>query len=228
MRLDEITPVAQDYLKVIWAATEWGEPPLTTKALASRMGTTAPNVTETVKRLATQGLLDYRPYRPVTLTEKGRGYAVAMVRRHRLLESFLVTTLGYAWDEVHAEAERLEHATSDAFIQRIDDALGHPSHDPHGDPIPSATGEDVAAHPDAVRLDAAGPGAHRVIRVSDADPRRLIRFEADGIVPGAVVELDTERPLRLRATTGGTVDLDDTDAAAVWVLPLPDGSDPKS
>ena len=87
MSLDEITPVAQDYLKAIWSATEWGDAPLSTNSLAARMGTTAPNVTETVKRLAAQGLVEYQPYKPVTLTGKGREHAIAMVRRHRLLES---------------------------------------------------------------------------------------------------------------------------------------------
>ena len=153
MSLDEITPVAQDYLKAIWSATEWGDAPLSTKSLAARMGTTAPNVTETVKRLAAQGLVEYQPYKPVTLTGKGCEHAIAMVRRHRLLESFLAASLGYSWDEVHAEAERLEHAASDELIERIDQMLGHPTHDPHGDPIPTPVGQrERPAH--AVRLDA--------------------------------------------------------------------------
>lgn len=105
--VDALTPVAQDYLKVIWAATEWGEPPITTKGLATRFGTTQANVSETVRRLEAQGLVAYEPYRPVVLTELGVRLAMAMVRRHRLIECFLATTLGYGWDEVHDEAERL-------------------------------------------------------------------------------------------------------------------------
>lgn len=89
MDLSEITPVTQDYLKAIWSAIEWGEPPITTTALAHRFGTSAPNVSDTIKRLAAQGLVDHQPYRPVTLTSTGREYAVAMVRRHRLLESLV-------------------------------------------------------------------------------------------------------------------------------------------
>ena len=188
MSLDEITPVAQDYLKAIWSATEWGDAPLSTNSLAARMGTTAPNVTETVKRLAAQGLVEYQPYKPVTLTGKGCEHAIAMVRRHRLLESFLAASLGYSWDEVHAEAERLEHAASDELIERIDQMLGRPTRDPHGDPIPTPVGQrERPAH--AVRLDAAEPGFYRVLRISDADPQRLIRFQQAGLVPGTVVEV---------------------------------------
>ena len=124
MDVDTITPVAQDYLKAIWTATEWGGAPITTGALASRFGTSAANVTDTVRRLAAQGLVEYTPYRPVQLTEDGAAYAVAMVRRHRLIETFLVTALGYGWDEVHTEAERLEHAVSDTLVERID-AFAH-------------------------------------------------------------------------------------------------------
>ncbi|QCU79119.1 metal-dependent transcriptional regulator [Citricoccus sp. SGAir0253] len=184
----DLTPVAQDYLKVIWSATEWGDPPITTSELAARFGTSAPNVTDTVKRLAAQGLVDYRPYRPVALTPRGRDYAVAMVRRHRLLEAFLVATLGYSWEEVHDEAERLEHAASDALVQRIDAVLGHPDRDPHGDPIPSADGR-VHRPEGVLRLGAAAPGTYEVLRLSDADPGRLERFRRHRLTPGAVVEV---------------------------------------
>ena len=122
--VDELTAVAQDYLKVIWSATEWGDPPITTKGLAARLGTTQANVSETVKRLAAQGLVTYESYRPVRLTARGERLAVAMVRRHRLIEAFLVGVLDYRWDEVHDEAEALEHAASDTLIDRIDALLG--------------------------------------------------------------------------------------------------------
>ena len=108
MEIDDITPVAQDYVKAIWNAVEWGEPPITTKALAARFDTSAPNVSETLRRLDRQGLLTYAPYKPVALTEEGTRLALVMVRRHRLLETFLVKTLGYTWDEVHDDAELLE------------------------------------------------------------------------------------------------------------------------
>jgi len=218
MSLDEITPVAQDYLKAIWSATEWGDAPLSTKSLAARMGTTAPNVTETVKRLAAQGLVEYQPYKPVTLTGKGCEHAIAMVRRHRLLESFLAASLGYSWDEVHAEAERLEHAASDELIERIDQMLGRPTRDPHGDPIPTPEGQRAQpAH--AVRLDVAEPGFYRVLRISDADPQRLVRFQQAGLVPGTVVEVTEAGHSRLRVVAVGPVELIETDAAAIWLVP---------
>lgn len=225
MDLDAITPVAQDYLKVIWSATEWGEPPITTKALAVRMGTTAPNVSDTLKRLAGQGLIEHRPYKPVTLTTEGSAYAVAMVRRHRLLETFLVTVLGYRWEEVHDEAERLEHAASEAMIDRIDALLGHPVADPHGDPIPTAAGH--INHPRGVaRLSHATPGAFAVARISDADPARLARFREVGLVPGHPLEVTGRYPDG--SVTGlfdphqGPVNLGPEETAAIWVTPLTD------
>ncbi len=183
--LDELTTVAQDYLKVIWSATEWGDPPITTKGLAARLGTTQANVSETVKRLAAQGLVTYESYRPVRLTARGERLAVAMVRRHRLIEAFLVGVLDYRWDEVHDEAEALEHAASDTLIDRIDALLGHPAADPHGDPIPAADG--TLRHRPAVRLTRI-VGPRRVVRVSDADPDVLARCRALGVVPDAVVD----------------------------------------
>jgi DtxR family Mn-dependent transcriptional regulator len=219
--LSEITPVAQDYLKVIWSATEWGDPPITSKALAQRMRTTAPNVTETLRRLAAHGLVEYQPYRPVVLTPLGRGYAIAMVRRHRLLETFLVTTMGYRWEEVHDEAERLEHAASDTLIERIDDQLGHPAVDPHGDPIPDAAGT-LRPPAGATRLADAPRGEYTVVRVSDADAELLVRLGNHGVVPGATISVQdpaghqreiqlSDRHLEL------AVRLADEDMQAVWV-----------
>lgn len=204
--VDTLTPVAQDYLKVVWAATEWGEPPITTKGLAARFGTTQANVSDTVRRLAAQGLVVYEPYRPVALTERGVRLAMAMVRRHRLIECFLAQVLGYGWDEVHDEAERLEHAVSDDFLVRIDVLLGRPRFDPHGDPIPGPDGTLPAAAP-AVLLPQAEPGRYLVARVSDADPELLGRLRSRGLVPGAVI--DTAR-----------LDPADPDLAAVRVRPM--------
>ena len=223
MDLSEITPVAQDYLKAIWSATEWGDPPITTTGLAQRMGTTGPSVTDTVKRLAAQGLVEYRPYKPVALTTRGEQYAIAMVRRHRLLETFLVTTLGYPWEEVHDEAERLEHAASEVMIERIDAQLGHPTADPHGDPIPTAQGR-VRRPLNTTRLTNARPGRYEIVRLSDADPERLTRFRGCGLVPGGAFRVIAQE-------TGGTtgvpgdhhtaIDLAPTEAEAIWVTPIP-------
>jgi DtxR family Mn-dependent transcriptional regulator len=222
MDLSEITPVAQDYLKAIWSATEWGDPPITTKGLAERMGTTAPSVTDTVKRLAAQGLVEHQPYRPVTLTALGEQYAVAMVRRHRLLETFLVTTLGYAWEEVHEEAERLEHAASEAMIERIDATLGHPTADPHGDPIPTADG-DVRHPPGTTRLTEAVPGEYRSIRVSDADPGLLTRLRAQDIAPGTALTVtghdDDGATTALLPGAPRPVVIPAEDSRAIWVRP---------
>jgi DtxR family Mn-dependent transcriptional regulator len=218
--IDSITPVAQDYVKAIWAATEWGDPPITTKALATRFGTTAANVTDTMKRLAAQGLVDYEPYRPVVLTETGARFAVAMVRRHRLLETFLVTTLDYGWDEVHDEAERLEHAATEHLIERIDALLGHPATDPHGDPIPDAAGR-AEAPAGAVRLASAGAGRHVVRRVSDADPATLAGAADLGIVPGSVIAVAQDPAGLLLETAGGPRRVAPDIAGATWITPAP-------
>lgn len=184
--VEELTAVAQDYLKVIWTATEWGGAPISTTALAARLGTSAPNVSDTLRRLAGQGLLEYQPYRPVRLTGAGEALALAMVRRHRLLETFLAQVLGYQWHEVHDEAERLEHAVSPGFVDRIDEFLGRPERDPHGDPIPSADGTMAVAL--GRPLTTMPPGSYQVVRVSDADPVVLAGLDRLGVSPGSVID----------------------------------------
>lgn len=220
-----LTPVAQDYLKVIWSATEWGDAPITTSALAARFGTSAPNVTDTVKRLAAQGLVEHRPYKPVELTPAGHEYAVAMVRRHRLLETFLVEMLGYSWAQVHDEAERLEHAASQMLIERIDELLEHPRQDPHGDPIPTPDGRTHVPEGTLLLADAA-PGEYRIVRISDADPDRLHTLELHGVLPGRVVSVrDQGRGIEVLDDEGDPLPLADDDLAAVRVGALvPGGS----
>jgi DtxR family Mn-dependent transcriptional regulator len=165
----DLTAIAQDYLKVVWTAQEWTDEPVTTKRVAERMGVGASTVSEQVRRLTAQGLLEHARYGAIELSEAGRRHALAMVRRHRLIETFLVETLGYGWDEVHDEAEVLEHAVSDVMVGRIDALLGHPERDPHGDPIPRVDG--TIDRPGAVSLVALGVGDRgRVSRISDADP----------------------------------------------------------
>jgi DtxR family Mn-dependent transcriptional regulator len=222
MSVSSLTNTAQDYLKVIWAANEWESAPVTVTALAARIGVRAATVSDGLRRLTEQGLVVHEPYGAVTLTEQGRLHAVAMVRRHRLIETFLVETLGYPWDEVHDEAEVLEHAVSDTLVDRIDAVLGHPVRDPHGDPIPTADGDPRT--PDAQRLVGAEPNVQqRVVRISDADPavlrylaERGIRLDARATVLEArpfagdiVVSIDDARPV-----TVGVVA-----AQAVWVMP---------
>ena len=208
------------HLKVIWAALEWGGAPITIKGLAERFGTTPAAASSTVKRLVGQGLLVHEPYGPILLTAAGERQAVMMVRRHRLIETFLVEQLGYSWDEVHDEAENLEHAASDLMIDRIDTLLGHPTVDPHGDPIPSQSG--VVIYPAGPRrMFEALPGEHRVTRISDDSSDLLSRLDATGIGRGVVLTVVSqdstgtvvrlgERELVLTAEAGRSIILVDS------------------
>ena len=158
-------------------------------------------VTQLFKSLAEQGYVDHTPYRGVELTEKGARVAAELVRHHRLLELYLVRHLGYSWDQVDAEAERLEHVISEYFEDRLDALLGHPTEDPHGDPIPSKTGEVIAPHTQP--LSALQPGDSAIVRRVNDDNAEMLRYLAAlRLAPGARVTL-LERapfggPLRLR------------------------------
>src|SRR2546421_11074547 len=136
---ESLTRSVEDYLKAIYQLSPEGRP-AATRDIAHLLALSAPSVTGMVKRLSEHGLLEHVPYRGVQLTDQGRRAALKMVRRHRLLELYLVQHLGYDWGGVHAEAERLEHAVSDDLIERMASALGQPLYDPHGDPIPTAAG----------------------------------------------------------------------------------------
>jgi len=178
--VSDLSNTAQDYLKLIWSSQEWPGQHATVKSLAAQLGVAVSTVSDSLKRLDEQGLITHAPYRSIELTERGRRYAISMVRRHRLIETFLVRELGYGWDEVHDEAEVLEHAVSDNMIERIDEKLGHPTRDPHGDPIPSADGDPHL--PDAVRLSDLPDGASGVVvRISDDDPDILRYFDELGL-----------------------------------------------
>ena len=213
----DLTPVAQDYLKVIWSAGEWSDAPVTTTLLARRLGVGASTVSETVRRLTDQGLVEHEPYGAIALTSVGRASAVAMVRRHRLIETFLVERLGYAWDEVHDEAEVLEHAVSGLMVERMDEALGRPSRDPHGDPIPSADG--TVRAPSARRLWDVAPGGWSVVRISDEDPSLLRSFAGLGVVLDAGVVVRSHEVAAVVVEIGGrTVELDERSCRAVWLV----------
>jgi DtxR family transcriptional regulator, Mn-dependent transcriptional regulator len=176
----ELTSVAQDYLKVVWTALEWSNEPVTTKLLAEALRVGPSTVSETVRRLTNQGLLVHKRYGAVELTDLGLEHALKIVRRHRLIETFLVSELGYTWDEVHAEAEILEHAVSDLMIDRIDARLGHPHRDPHGDPIPQVDGTVPA--PAAITLAVVDAEVRGVVaRISDADAEVLRYFTEIGL-----------------------------------------------
>lgn len=186
MSVADLSPSTQNYLKAIWGLTEWTSDPVTPSLIAERTGLKLSSVSDAVRKLAGQGLVDHAPYGAVTLTETGRGFALEMVRRHRLIESFLVRVLGYSWDQVHEEAEHLEHAVSDFMVDRIDQLLEYPSRDPHGDPIPASDG--TMTIPDAVQLSIAGTGRTVLVeRISDDDSALLQFFEEHGIVIGATL-----------------------------------------
>lgn len=191
--LATLTHAAQDYLKAIYLL-ERDEVAVTTSALAARMGVSAPSATAMTKRLAELGLAERRPYRGVRLTERGHRAALELLRHHRLLERFLVDQLGMRLDEVHAEADRLEHAISETLEAKIDAKLGHPTHDPHGDPIPDA--KLSLSHANAHRgLDELDVGEDATVRsVPDGD-RALLRYlESLGLVPGAHIEVVARGP----------------------------------
>jgi DtxR family Mn-dependent transcriptional regulator len=170
----------QDYLKGIWMLERDGR--VTTNAIADRLGVSAASVTAMMKKLASLGLVVHEPYRGVELTPPGTRMALEVIRHHRLLELYLMEALGLPWDQVHDEAERLEHHLSDELEARIDAALGHPTRDPHGDPIPTAQLE--LAGVDDVPLTDVEPGVTATVaRVPDGDPE-LLRYLAElGLVP---------------------------------------------
>jgi DtxR family transcriptional regulator, Mn-dependent transcriptional regulator len=186
------TTAVQDYLKTIYLVAAAGDE-VTTSAIAERLGVSAPSVTAMVKKLAERKLVRYTPYREIRLTPSGEALAVEVVRHHRLLEAYLHDVLGLSWDEVHEEAEVLEHALSERLEDRIAEALGHPTHDPHGDPIPPKNGEHTEVRFDA--LDAAPPGNRmRVERVSDRDPEALRYLARLGIRPRAELTVTERAP----------------------------------
>jgi len=215
-----LTRVAQDYLKVIWTAREWSTAAVTTKMLAERLGVGASTVSEMVRRLRALGLVEHAPYGAIALTEAGHEHAVAMVRRHRLIETFLVRELGYGWDEVHDEAEVLEHAVSDLLVERIDVRLGRPDRDPHGDPIPTPDGQ--VPSPLARSVWDLEPGDWVVARISDADPQVLRYCASVGLgldVRVTVLERRAAGAMTVRVE-GRSVELSRSAASALWAVPV--------
>ena len=188
----DLTVAVQDYLKAIYALESAGER-ATTSALAKRMGVSAPSATAMTKRLDELGLVERVPHRGVALTEAGRRGALEVLRHHRLLERYLVDRLGLSLDEVHAEAELLEHALSEELEARIDEELGFPTHDPHGDPIPDRELRVVDAD-DRTLLDLEPGSRASVSRVPDADAELLRYLGELGIVPGSDLELVAQAP----------------------------------
>ncbi|SJN34458.1 Mn-dependent transcriptional regulator MntR [Microbacterium esteraromaticum] len=197
---------------------------MTASTVAERAGVKLSTASDAVRKLADQGLVDHAPYGSIALTEEGRRHAVAMVRRHRLIETFLVEVLGYRWDQVHDEAETLEHAVSDFMIDRIDQHLDHPERDPHGDPIPTRDG--VVSRPDAILLTALAAGSRASVeRISD-DDSELLQFFADHRIRfGTVLEARAAAPYSetIEVAVDGldaTLPLGRAATDAVWVRAL--------
>ena len=189
---ETLTRSVEDYLKAIYRLSPEGRP-ASTSDIAHLLDLSAPSVSGMVKRLSELGLLEHIPYKGVQLTEAGRTAALRMVRRHRLIEAYLVEFLGYGWDTVHAEAERLEHAVSDTLVERMAVALGHPAVDPHGDPIPAADGSIMELA--SVALSEVEVGSTvEIRRVAEGDPERLRYLAALGLVPGVIVTLLDRQP----------------------------------
>ncbi len=189
-----LTQTTENYLKTIYALSAEGAP-ASTNALAEQLNVKAASVTGMLKRLAeaTPSLVDYRKHHGVTLTPEGKRAALKVIRHHRLLETYLHETLGFPWDEVHEEACRMEHVISEVFEKRIDALLGHPTHDPHGDPIPSI---DLMMPQEAsTRLSTLRPQQKATIKRVDAKDGELLRYlEEKGLVPGSKLETRAYSP----------------------------------
>lgn len=221
-----ISAVMQDYLKIIYAAGEWSTEAISTSWLAAKLDVAPSSVSSMVGKLKGLDLVDHRPYGAIELTHQGQLLGKAMVRRHRLIETYLVAELGYGWDEVHAEAEILEHAISDFMLDRIDKKLGHPTRDPHGDPIPSATG--VVDLPAAHRLSELEAGSTGVVaRLSDNDSELLRFLEAVGLHLDVKVTLGQANRfgggtlVQIETAEGATSQsLSDLALESIWVLPV--------
>jgi DtxR family Mn-dependent transcriptional regulator len=189
-----LTISIQDYLKNIYELTENGEA-ASTNALAKKLNISAPSVTGMVQKLASAkpALVEYQKHQGVTLTKDGKKAALEVIRHHRLIETWLVQTLGYSWDEVHEEAERLEHVISEDFERRIAAAMGHPMRDPHGELIPT---EDLKMPlDDSTPLSALRPHQTATItRVKASDANLLRHLDELGLLPGAHIEVKDYSP----------------------------------
>lgn len=187
-----ISHVMEDYLKAIYQLMS-DEPSVTTSQLAQQLDCTAASVTNMLQKLSDLKLVEYTPYQGVTLTAAGTKVALEVIRHHRLLELYLSEVLGYTWDKVHDEAEKLEHVISEEFEEKIDQALGHPTQDPHGDPIPTKDGQ--VEQEQLLSLWDLSPGREVTVRrVSDRDPDVLRYLASMGLYPNVRVRLIKKGP----------------------------------
>lgn len=187
-----LSQAVEDYLKVIYQLQEGGDP-VSTSDIARSLDVSSASVTNMVKRLAQLGLVEYESYRGVKLTRTGEKVALEIIRHHRLLELYLREVMGYSWDKIHDEAEHLEHHISEDFEDKLDELLGFPTHDPHGDPIPTREGQIAEITTDP--LADVEPGCSVVIqRVSDTDPEMLDYLEEIGLLPGTELRVLEKAP----------------------------------
>src|SRR6476620_10894529 len=190
---EEVSSAVEDYAKAIYSLESRGRGSVTTNAIAERMDVTAASASSMVKKLAGLGLVRHAPYKGVELTPRGLEVALEVIRHHRLLERFLAEELGVPWDRVHDEAEVLEHVLSEELEELIAAKLGHPTVDPHGDPIPSREG--LMPSEPTVSLQALAAGdCGRFVRISDSDPEMLRYLAARGIAPGDDFEVVEKQP----------------------------------
>jgi DtxR family Mn-dependent transcriptional regulator len=194
-----------DYVKAVWEVAGTGA--ASTKDVAARLSVSPASVSNMFVRLQEMGFVKYERYRGASLTGRGRGEALRLVRRHRLIETFLLEHLGYSWREVHEEAERLEHVVSDGFTERLAEFLGHPEQDPHGDPIPATDG--TLEPDDSFPLSEAAAGQRvRISKVSDDDASMLDHLGDHGLVPNRLLSVREVREL------DGVVTVEDEDGGS--------------
>lgn len=182
----------EDYLKAIYGLSEQGSA-ASTSEIAAALDVQPASVSGMIKRLAEFGYVQHIPYRGVRLSPEGTREALRIIRRHRILETYLSQRLGYSWDDVHEEAERLEHAASETLIERMAAALEHPRHDPHGAPIPTRSGH-VEATDDPTLAEMKAGSRVRIRAVEDEDSERLRYLEARGLLPGVLLRVETRSP----------------------------------
>lgn len=188
-----LSQAVEDYLKAIYKLQ--GDGAVSTTDIARALDVSSASVTNMIKRLAQMKMVEYRSYKGVRLTENGEKIALEIIRHHRLLETYLKEMLGYSWAEMHEEAERLEHHISEEFEDKIDELLGHPTHDPHGHPIPSRDLQIVTTA--TTPLTEAQPGRALVIHhVSDGNPALLQYLEEIGLLPQNAVEIVEKAPFK--------------------------------
>lgn len=187
-----LSQAVEDYLKAIFKL-QADEKGVSTTRLAEAMEVSSASATNMIKRLAEMGLVDHQSYKGAKLTGSGRKIALEIIRHHRLLELYLLEVMGYSWDEVHDEAEKLEHHISERFEDKIAELLGDPTHDPHGDPIPTKDG--IMPKMDEQPLIQAEESQTYIIgRVKDQDPERLRYLEKEGLLPGVQLTIKEKAP----------------------------------